>query len=96
MPRIATEFGKDPNRMPFDFDDVILAIAPRPFFTNSPLKDENFAVAGVKVVMEKVEPVYRKLNASEKLKAVYPNAGHDWPEAERTAAYKFLDRWLKP
>lgn len=96
MPRIASQFGKDPKRMPFDFDDVLLAIAPRPFFTNSPLKDENFAVAGVKSVMEKVKPVYEKLGAAEKLKAVYPDAGHDWPEAERIAAYEFLDRWLKP
>lgn len=96
MPRIASQFGKDPKRMPFDFDDVLLAIAPRPFFTNSPLKDENFAVAGVKSVMEKAKPVYEKLGAAEKLKAAYPDAGHDWPEAERTAAYEFLDRWLKP
>jgi dienelactone hydrolase len=96
MPRIASQFGKDPKRMPFDFDDVLLAIAPRPFFTNSPQKDENFAVAGVKSVMEKVKPVYEKLGAAEKLIAVYPDARHDWPEAERTAAYEFLDRWLKP
>jgi dienelactone hydrolase len=96
MPRIASEFGKDPKRMPFDFDDVLLAIAPRPFFTNSPLRDENFAVAGVKAVVDRVKPVYERSGAAEKLVAKYPDAGHEWPEAERTAAYEFLDRWLKP
>lgn len=94
MPRIASEFGKDPKRVPFDFDDVLLAIAPRPFFTNSPLRDENFAVAGVKSVIDKVKPVYARMGVAEKLVAKYPDAGHDWPEAERTAAYEFLDRFL--
>ncbi|MFO0936712.1 MAG: hypothetical protein U0798_09395 [Gemmataceae bacterium] len=47
-------------------------------------------------VLEKVEPVYRKAGAAEKLKAVYPDSGHDWPERERTEAYDFLDQWLKP
>ena len=58
-------------------------------------KDENFAVEGVKSVMGKVEPIYKKLGAIERLKAVYPDCGHDWQEKERTAAYEFLDRWLK-
>jgi dienelactone hydrolase len=95
MPRIASEYGNDPKRMPFDFDDVLLAICPRAVFAMSPLKDSNFEVSGVYDVMNKVRPVYEKLGIGEKLKAVHPDAGHEWPEAERTSAYEFIDKWLK-
>ncbi|MBX3400201.1 MAG: alpha/beta fold hydrolase [Gemmataceae bacterium] len=95
MPRIASEYGNDPKRMPFDFDDVLLAICPRAVFAMSPLKDANFEVSGVKDVIAKAAPVYAKLGVPEKLKAVHPDAGHEWPEAERTAAYEFMDAMLK-
>jgi NAD(P)H-quinone oxidoreductase subunit 5 len=31
MPKIASEFGSDPKKMPFDFTDVVISFAPRPF-----------------------------------------------------------------
>ena len=48
MPRIASEYGKDPARMPFDFPGVLAALAPRPVFINAPLNDANFEVSGVR------------------------------------------------
>jgi dienelactone hydrolase len=96
MPRIASEYGNDPKRVPFDFDDVVLAICPRVFFAMSPLKDSNFEVSGVKDVMAKVRPVYEELGAGDKLKAIHPDAGHEWPEEARREAYEFIDRCLKP
>jgi len=96
MPRIASEFNNDPKKMPFDFDHVILAIAPRGVFAMSPLKDSNFEVSGVKDVMAKVEPVYKAMGAADKLKAIYPDAGHEWPEPARKEAYEFVDKILKP
>jgi dienelactone hydrolase len=96
MPRIASEYGNDPKRVPFDFDDVLLAICPRAVFAMAPLKDSNFEVSGVKDVIAKVEPAYKKLGAEAKLKAIYPDAGHEWPEAARKEAYEFVDKWLKP
>src|SRR5262245_24131385 len=47
MPRIATEYGLDPKRMPFDFTEILGAIAPRAVFINAPLRDANFEVTGV-------------------------------------------------
>ena len=60
------------------------------------MKDSNFEVSGVKDVIAKLEPVYQALGVPDKLKAVYPDAGHEWPEPERKVAYEFMDRWLKP
>lgn len=95
MPRIASEYGNDPKRMPFDFDDVLLAIAPRAVFAMAPLRDDNFEVSGVKDVIAKVAPVYAKLGVPDRLKAIYPDAAHDWPAEARTEAYEFIDRILK-
>ncbi len=96
MPRIASQYQNDPKKMPFDFDDVLLAIYPRAIFAMAPLNDSNFEVSGVRDVIEKVAPVYQLHGLSHRLVATYPDAGHDWPEAERIAAYEFIDRILAP
>ncbi len=94
MPRIAEEFGVDPSRMPFDFTDVIGALAPRAFFTNSPLGDANFEVSGVRDCIQAAGPVYDLLGVRDRLVAVHPNAGHDFPPEIREEAYAFVDSHL--
>ncbi|MBA4065074.1 MAG: acetylxylan esterase [Isosphaera sp.] len=96
MPRIASEYGNDPKKMPFDFTDVVVGFAPRAFLAVAPVKDHNFDVQGVRDVIAAAEPVYKALGKAENLKAVYPDAGHDFPEDGRKAAYEFLDKHLKP
>ena len=95
MPRISSAYGKDPARMPFDFTEVLGALAPRPAFINAPAGDSNFEVSGVKDCVEAAMPVYRLFGAGERLVAVHPDAGHEFPRAVREEAYAFLDRWLK-
>jgi dienelactone hydrolase len=94
MPRIATVYGKDPRKMPFDFTEVVAALAPRPFFVNAPVGDSNFEVSGVRDCIAAAKPVYELLGERENLVAVYPDAGHDFPPQARQAAYAFLDRVL--
>ncbi len=97
MPRIATKFGKDPARMPFDFSDVLSVLAPRPVFINAPLHDSNFEVSGVRDCVEAARAVYSQVfHAADRLVAIYPDAGHEFPLAARQVAYQFLDKWLKP
>lgn len=95
MPRIASAYNSDPKKMPFEFADVLTAIAPRGVFAMAPLKDTNFDVDGVKDVIQAVTPVYAKLGAKDKLKAIHPDAGHEWPEAARKEAYEFVDGMFK-
>ncbi|MEO2090184.1 MAG: alpha/beta fold hydrolase [Gemmataceae bacterium] len=95
MPRIAAEYGNDPKRVPFDFADVLTAIAPRAVFVMAPTRDANFDIDGVKDVVRAVSPVYEKLKAADKLKAIHPDAGHEWPEEARNGAYEFVDGVLK-
>jgi dienelactone hydrolase len=95
MPRIASVYNNDPQKMPFDFSDVVISFAPRAFMAVAPEKDHNFDVSGVRDVMAAAEPVYKKLGVSEKLQALYPDAGHDFPAEARQRAYEFIDRYLK-
>ncbi|MFN0172556.1 MAG: hypothetical protein ACKV22_39760, partial [Bryobacteraceae bacterium] len=97
MPRIETEYGNDPARLPFDFTEVLGALAPRPVFVNAPLHDvPDFEVSGVRDCMDAAMPIYRDVfRAAERLVAEYPDAGHDFPPPVRENAYRFLDRWLK-
>lgn len=91
MPFIKTKYRLDPAAVPFDFDEVISIIAPRAFFTNSPLGDANFNADGVKKGMEYIDEVYQKFGAINNVRAVYPDAGHDFPKSIRLEAYRFVD-----
>lgn len=83
MPRIATVYGKSPERMPFDFDDVLTAIAPRPVFVNAPLRDANFDVTGV-------DDCVARAASPGRITVRHPDAAHSFPDAIRQEAYGFL------
>ncbi len=94
MPRLKSQYGLDRKQVPFDFPELLAALAPRAFFTNSPLKDANFEVQGVRICVAAAHPVYELLGVSNRLVAVYPDAGHSFPGAIRRQSYDFLDRAL--
>ncbi len=96
MPLIAEKYGKDPARVPFDFPDILVALAPRPLFINAPMGDSNFEVSGVKDCVDAARPVYEKIfKADNRLVAVYPDVGHEFPRQILASACEFLDRWLR-
>ena len=96
MPRIAYVYGTDPQKMPFDFTEILAAIAPRPIFINAPLRDSNFEVSGVKDAVAAARPVYQQIyDAGDHLITRYPDAGHSFPDPVREEAYEFLDRVLR-
>ncbi|MCX5671588.1 MAG: acetylxylan esterase, partial [Planctomycetota bacterium] len=95
MPRIAGTYGCDPKKVPFDFTEVVAALAPRPLFVSAPLKDANFEVSGVRDCIQAARPVYALLGAADKLVAVHPDTGHDFPPEARRAAYEFIDAALR-
>ncbi len=94
MPRIAEVYGKDPAKMPFDFTEILGAMAPRSVFINAPLKDGNF-LSGVDDCVEAARPVYALLKALDRLVIVQPDCEHDFPPEVREEAYRFVDGILK-
>jgi hypothetical protein len=95
MARIREVYGNDPNRMPFDFYEVAAALAPRAFFSNSPLRDANFKAEGVKQAEPKIREVYDLLGAADRFQVRYPDSTHDFPPQVRREAYEFIDRVLR-
>jgi dienelactone hydrolase len=95
MPRIASVYGKDPARMPFDFPELLAALAPRPVFINAPLRDANFEVSGVDDCVRAGRPVFALLGARDALTILHPDLEHAFPSAEREAAWDFFDRVLR-
>ena len=95
MPRIATVYGTDAKLMPFDFTEVLAAIAPRPVFINAPTNDDNFEVSGVKDCLAAAGPVYRLLDAEANLVAMHPTCGHDFPPSIRAKVYDWLAQAMR-
>lgn len=96
MPRIRDLYHNSPDEVPFDFPEILAAIAPRAFFSNSPIGDGNFDVTGVRLAFDNARPVYQLLEVPpSRLRLETPDAGHDFPPAIREAAYAWLGEILK-
>ena len=95
MPRLKEVYDLNPDLVPFDFYEVVAALAPRPFFSNSPLHDENFSVAGVKKGITEAKKIYKLLGVEENIQVRYPDCEHDFPTEIRLEAYAFIDAALK-
>lgn len=94
MPRIRELYALDPDAMPFDFYEVAAALAPRGFFSCSPLRDGNFDANGVQKAEPKIAEVYRLLGAEDRFVVQYPDSEHDFPVETRLQAYEFLQQVL--
>jgi dienelactone hydrolase len=94
MPKMARDFASDPDRVPFDFPELIASLAPRPFFVSAPTGDENFEISGVKDCMQSARPIYQLFGEAENLIGIYPECGHSFPKSSRHDAYTFLEQHL--
>jgi pimeloyl-ACP methyl ester carboxylesterase len=95
MPLIREKYQLDETRIPFEFHEVIALFAPRAFFSNSPLHDANFDVAGVRKGIELASKAYAFYRVENNLQVRYPDADHDFPPDVRLEAYRFIDRVLE-
>ena len=80
---------------PFEFHEVIALFAPRVFFSNSPINDSNFDVAGVRKGIELASKAYTFYQAENNLQVRYPDDEHDFPPEVRIEAYRLIDRILE-
>jgi pimeloyl-ACP methyl ester carboxylesterase len=96
MPRLREAYALDLARIPFDFPELLAALAPRHVFVSAPLGDDNFPVEGVKLCVESALPVFELLGSPGRLRVEYPQSGHDFPEATRSWVYEGLEAALAP
>ncbi len=92
MPRLLTAYKLRLDIIPFDFPEILGALAPRAVFINAPVEDDNFEVSGVKDCVNASSNVFRLLNAEVGVRAYYPECKHDFPPEIRRIAYDWLDK----
>jgi len=95
MPLLRDRYNLDAEKIPFDFDEIIAVLAPRAFFSNSPVNDGNFNVEGVRKGISNAVEVYNFLKAQNNLQVRYPVSEHNFPTEVRLEAYQFVDKVLQ-
>jgi len=98
MPRLAAYRGRLAE-LPFDFTDVLGAIAPRAVLINAPKGDSNFRWQSVDRVVAAVRPLWESAPAGDGVRPVppevlHPDSPHRFPPKQRQRAYEVLDREL--
>jgi putative membrane-bound dehydrogenase-like protein len=94
MPRLRDVYDLDPDKVPFDFHEIVAALAPRTFVSVSPMHDSNFDVAGVRKAIPEANKVYSLLDADGELILLTPDCQHDFPTDMRLQSYAIIDRVL--
>lgn len=95
MPRLRGYLGR-PAEIPFDFPELLGALAPRAFFANAPKGDSNFRWDSVDRVAAAAGPVYRLHAAGDRLVVRHPESAHRFPPELRQEAYAFIEEHLFP
>ncbi|MFA6561509.1 MAG: alpha/beta hydrolase [Verrucomicrobiia bacterium] len=94
MPKLAGYAGRLAE-IPFDFHEMVGALAPRVCFINAPLKDSNFKWQSVDRVVSAAAKVYELYGKPANLLVEHPDCDHDFPDAMREKAYRLFEQNLK-
>ena len=95
MPRLAQYAGRL-SSIPFDFDGVLAALAPRHVLVSAPVDDLNFRADSVDRLIAAARPVFTMLGAGENLDLEHPAGAHGFSAEMRARAYQLLERELPP
>ncbi len=95
MPRMSNYRGKL-EEIPFDFHELLGALAPRTFFVNAPLHDSNFQWKSVDECADAARPIYELLGGKDNLTIKHPDCDHNFPDELREEAYHTIDSVLRP
>lgn len=93
LPRLKDYLGR-PEDIPFDFPELVGALAPRALFASAPLGDSNFRWASVDRIADAARPVYALYGAADRLVVKHPDVGHRFPPELRHQAYDFIESQL--
>ncbi len=94
MPRLAA-YQDRLDEIPFDFPEMIGALAPRHVLIIAPLHDSNFRAASVDRVAASARPVFELLGHRQRLDVIHPDCAHDFPQPMRQTAYALFNKVLR-
>jgi dienelactone hydrolase len=83
------------EEIPFDFHELIGALAPRACFVSAPFYDDNFKWRSVHQIAEAAAKVYQLHGAEARLRVEHPNCSHEFPKEMRELAYQLFGRELR-
>jgi hypothetical protein len=83
------------EEIPFDFHEMIGALAPRVCFISAPVKDSNFKWDSVDRIVAAASKVYQLYGQPGHLMVQHPDCDHDFPNEMREQAYGLFDRYLR-
>jgi hypothetical protein len=83
------------EEIPFDFHELIAALAPRVCFISAPLRDSNFKWDSVDRVAAAASQIYGLHGQPQNLLVEHPDCDHDFPDAMREQAYKLFEMHLR-
>ncbi|SRR6056297_1023741 len=89
MPRLAA-YQNRLDELPFDFHEMLAALAPRRVLVIAPLHDSNFRADSVDRVTATARKIFQLYGTPKALQVRHPDCDHDFPWAERQAAYRFF------
>jgi hypothetical protein len=81
--------------IPFDFHEMIGALAPRHVLLIAPTRDSNFRADSVDRIVAAARPVFKLLGHEERLRVLHPDCEHDFPRPMREEAYQWIDQALQ-
>jgi len=81
--------------IPFDFHEMIGALAPRRCLIIAPYGDANFKWRSVDDVAQAASQVYALYGQPGNLQVEHPNCAHSFPPEMRQAAYRLIDEALR-
>jgi hypothetical protein len=94
MPKMSDYRGRLDD-IPFDFTEMLGALAPRRVYVNAPLGDGNFHWKSVDRCVVAAAPIYKLAGADGRLVVEHPDYSHDFQLGQRLASYNMLDTVLK-
>jgi len=94
MPALTNYTGRL-TEIPFDFHELIGALAPRVCFISAPMGDTNFKWRSVDEIAKAARPVYELYGAPQNLQIAHPDCGHLFPAEMREKAYRLLEENLR-
>lgn len=89
------QFLGHPQDAPFDYYELIACLAPRTLFVNAPLRDSNFRHDSVDRIARAAAAIYKLHGAEDRIRVEHPDSDHDFPDAQRFAAYDVIGKVLR-
>ncbi len=88
-------YAKALDKIPFDFYEMIPALAPDALFVNAPTADANFKWQSVDRILNSAKQVYKLYGREDKILVKHPDCPHDFPKDVRDESYAFIDTNLR-